>query len=469
LNSPPGLFRIGEKLTYNVSFERFNNAGYAEIAVVSRGKLGDREAVELQSKFRTNELVSAAFYLFDESRTTFAAAESGFPLYIRKSTHTGVMPKETVNNFLTAPTQNFDLLSLIYRIRTAGGLGSFLLQEDEKIYPVTLLTSSIERIKTDAGEFETTISTVQSEYFTEKGIKEFRVNLSSDEQKVPVLIRFKTLKGEFRVSLASVQQIEGPAETQPTPVVAQTPRPAATPTPKPTPAPYLDNQPLSPNIPFDLGETLEYRISTGGQNVGRLLLQAKERRLAGGKDSLFLNAVVSSVERNGGLFNAGDGILAQVNPDTLVPHQIEIRFSGSLSSFNQLAKFDQERGAAVFGASQAPIPVNTHSLLSLAYAVRSFNLKPSKDTKNPINDTRVSVFYDTQYYVFTLRPADAEVINVSGERIPAQLITIITGNPQLDALNLRLWLSGDVKRTPLRLAFGTYQADLISETIIGPK
>jgi hypothetical protein len=84
LNSPPGLFRIGEKLTYNVSFERFNNAGYAEIAVVSRGKLGDREAVELQSKFRTNELVSAAFYLFDESRTTFAAAESGFPLYIRK-------------------------------------------------------------------------------------------------------------------------------------------------------------------------------------------------------------------------------------------------------------------------------------------------------------------------------------------------------------------------------------------------
>ncbi len=76
----PGAFRVGEKLTYNVSFERFKNAGYAEIAVVSRGRLDERDAVELQSVFKTYELVSAAFYLLDESRTTYAAAETGLPL-----------------------------------------------------------------------------------------------------------------------------------------------------------------------------------------------------------------------------------------------------------------------------------------------------------------------------------------------------------------------------------------------------
>src|SRR6185369_14665958 len=82
-NLSPTPFRIGEKLTYTVSFGRIKNAGFAEVYVVSRGKLDGRDAVELHSKFKTNELVSAAFYLLDETRTTFASADTGLPLYIR--------------------------------------------------------------------------------------------------------------------------------------------------------------------------------------------------------------------------------------------------------------------------------------------------------------------------------------------------------------------------------------------------
>ncbi|MEP6902187.1 MAG: DUF3108 domain-containing protein [Actinomycetota bacterium] len=469
-NLPPTPFRIGEKLTYNVSFGRFKNAGFAEISVVSRGKLSDKDAVELHSKFKTNELVAAAFYLLDDSRITFAAAETGLPLYIRKSTNAGVLPKETVSNFLASPTPNFDLLTLIYRIREAGGIGSFLLQEDEKIYTVNAQTAASEKIKTDAGEFDTTISNIQSEYFNEKGFRDFRVNFSADEQKIPVLIRFKTARGEFKASLASVQNIEPEPVVQPTPTPVQTPRPVQTPTPTPSPTPSLDNQPLSSNLPFVLGETLEYRITSGGKNVGAFLLQAKERKTIQKKDSLFLAATISNVEKGIGIFNPGDAIIAQVNAETLAPYQFEVKFSGTLSSFNQSARFDQEKGVAIFGGTnQTQIPLNTHSLLSLAYAIRSFNLKPSKDSKNPINDTRVSVFYGTQFYIFTLRPLEAELINLRGEKIPAQMITVITGNPQLDALNLRVWLSNDQKRTPLRFVIGNYQADLVSETVIQTK
>src|SRR5688500_18846767 len=46
-------FRIGERLTYNFSFEKFENVAYAEIYVVSQGKLGEKNAVELRSKFKT--------------------------------------------------------------------------------------------------------------------------------------------------------------------------------------------------------------------------------------------------------------------------------------------------------------------------------------------------------------------------------------------------------------------------------
>jgi len=96
-------------------------------------------------------------------------------------------------------------------------------------------------------------------------------------------------------------------------------------------------------------------------------------------------------------------------------------------------------------------------------------LKPSKDFSNPVNDTRVAVFLGTKAYVFTLRPSNADIINLQGEKVSAQLISITTGNPAIDVLNLRLWLSNDEKRLPLRLAAGSYQADLISEKQISPK
>jgi hypothetical protein len=57
-------------------------------------------------------LVSAAFYLLDESRTTFASAETGLPLYIRKIFNATVSPKETINNYTVSPTINYDLVDV---------------------------------------------------------------------------------------------------------------------------------------------------------------------------------------------------------------------------------------------------------------------------------------------------------------------------------------------------------------------
>ena len=54
-------FRLGEKLTYNVSFERFSNVAYGEIYVASRGRLADKDAIELHARFKTLDFVSSAF------------------------------------------------------------------------------------------------------------------------------------------------------------------------------------------------------------------------------------------------------------------------------------------------------------------------------------------------------------------------------------------------------------------------
>lgn len=465
--APATPFRIGERITYNISFNKFKNAAYAETYVVSRGKLGEKDAIELQSKIKTLEFFSSTFYLFDEARTTYASSETGLPLYIRKTSNAGVLPKETVSNYLIIPTTSFDWLTLIYQARNAGGVGTFSMQEDEKIYSVSLISAAPERVKTEAGEFDTNISTVQSQFFIDKGITDFRINFSSDDARIPVLIRFKTAKGEFRAEVAGIQQLEPEVSPDTTPTPVQTPRPQATPKPVVTPTPYIDNQPLAADMPFKLGETLEYQISTNGQMLGIISLQAKERKMFAGIDSLLLTATVTETQPGQQILHLNDSITAQVNPETLAPQQISLKFSGLFASYNQVVQFDQRSGYAMSnGTKQVEIPVGTHSILSLAYAIRAFNLKPSKDPNNPVNDTRVAVFLGSDANIFILRPSNADIINLKGEKIAAQLISVTTGNPQIDALNLRLWLGTDDKRLPLRFTLGSYQADLISEKMI---
>src|SRR5215204_2912668 len=158
-------FRIGERLTYTVSLGRFPNAAYAELYCVSRGRLGEKDAIELRSKLKTLDLASAV-YSIDENRTTFVSPATGQPLYTSIVQNSFGLPKETVQSLLSAPTPHVDLLTMIYRLRQLDGSGSLTMQEGDKVYSVTFQPSGAEKQKTDAGEFDTTIVSIQSEYFT---------------------------------------------------------------------------------------------------------------------------------------------------------------------------------------------------------------------------------------------------------------------------------------------------------------
>ena len=455
------VFRIGEKLTYSISYGKIPNAGYAETHVFSRGKLSGKDAVEIRSKVKTLDLVSAAFLLFDESRTVFAAPDTGLPLYVSTNSNERAIPKETINNYLTKPTSNFDLLTLIFRAREAGGIGTFPLVEAEQFYTVSFQGSVSEKVKTDAGEFDTTLSTVQSDFLASAGIKEVKINFSSDEHRVPVLIRLKTLRGEFRIALSAIVLPEPEAPT-PSPTPASSPKP--TPTPSPMPPSYIDNLPLSSELGFQLGEVLDYRVTNGDKPVGQLTLNARERKLFEKADSLLLTATISGVEAGTDDLRLGESATVQVDPETLAPTRLETKFSSPLTGLRQTVTFDRRSGGISFdGKTTIDAPIGTHSFLSLIYAMRSFNLKPSKDPANPVNDTRVAVFWDSRPYVFTLRPSNPEEITINGEKRAAQLITIKTLNKELDALSIKVWLSSD-SRVPLRFSAGTYQADLISQT-----
>lgn len=460
-------FRIGERLTYNVSIGRFSNAAYAELYCVSRGKLADKDAIELRAKFKTLDLASAAFYLIDESRTTFVSPSTGLPLHTSVEQNTFGLPKEAVQSFLTAPTPHADLLTMIYRLRQTGGTGSLTMQDGEKVYSVTFQSGAAEKQETDAGAFNTTVISVQSEYFTERGMTDVRVNVSSDEARIPVIVRFRTAKGDLKASLASVQMIEPEVVGQVTPAPVRTPLPDRTPKPAATPTPYVDDQPLASELAFELGEQLEYKMMAAGQQVATMRLAAKQRRQFNGVDSLLLEATFSDL-RVGSPFAGGDFVRVYVDPETLAPQQAEMKLAGALRAFSSVAKFEQEGSVVTVGGKRIDAPVGTHSLLSLLYAARSFNLKPSRDLNNPINDTRVAVFWESQPYIFTLRPSPPEVITIDGKPMAAQLVTVSTKNPVLDQLNIKVWLGNDDSRIPLRFIVGGYQADLVATSGVLP-
>jgi hypothetical protein len=466
-------FRVGERLSYTVSFERFPNIAYMETAVVSRGIISGREVVELQGRVKTFEFVSATISLVDESRTVLVAPESGLPLLVNRTIRSTAVPRDVVSNYLATPTTNFELLSLIYRAREAGGSGSFPFSENGENYVATFQPATgkeaAARIRTDAGEFETSGASMQSTYLDGLGIRNFRIDFSSDQHRLPVRIRFDTTRGTFTALLTAVRLDEPPTPAADGPPVVQpTPRPVATPRPLPTATPYVENQPLLRELKFVLGETLDYRVTRGGQPVGNVRLAAKERRQFQGLDSLLLSATVTQTLPGVNVFSMSDAAVTQVFPDTLAPQFAEFRFSQALAFANQRMAVNSASGGIAFNGGTVDAPVGTHSMLSLLYAMRSFNLQPSKATNNPVNDTRVAVFWKDKTYIFILRPSPPGDILMEGKKIPAQLISITTNVPELDMLQLRVWLSLDETRIPLRFAAGNYQMDLTTASVINP-
>ena len=462
-------FRVGERITYNLSTERYPNAGFAELSVVSRGRLGNRDAIELSSKFKTVDLFSATGFLADETISTFVAPETGMPLYVKRTNFTAGLPRESTYSYLVNPASGFDMLSLIYRLRGSFVGGSSILLENGKSYTVTVTAAGAESISTAAGNFETTILTVQSDYLTERGVSDRRINIETGGNRVPVMFRAKIHSGEMKATVSTVQYTPEPVGT-PLPVPMETPMPLSTPIPTPTPEIYVDNRPLSEDLAFALGERLEYRVTYGAQRAGKIVFEAKERKMFNGADSLLLSAAVSESNPPNTAFIIGDRITAQVDPVTLFPRQATIAFGGVLAAISQSAIFDGQSSSVIFGgANRIDVPVGTHSVLSLIYAMRSFKLNPTSDSTNPVNDTRVSVFWSNKANIFVLRPVAAEITTLDGRKIPAIIANITTNDPVLDQLAPKVWLSQDARRVPLKFSLGQYQFDLETASTVTPK
>jgi hypothetical protein len=122
--------RIGEKLTFNVSWSNFVTAGRLELELVSQGAYFDRPGYQLRTRATTVGAVRTLFLELDDLYTSYVATGTMLPYRLVISNRRGAShADETViidqargqahftdGSAVAIPQNTFDLPSLIYSL-----------------------------------------------------------------------------------------------------------------------------------------------------------------------------------------------------------------------------------------------------------------------------------------------------------------------------------------------------------------
>ena len=465
-------YRVGEKLTYNISYSSFPSAAHAEFEVMARGQFYGRDGIQVRAHLETTGVVNVALFAINNDYMTYIDPETGLPFRSQETARDAMSSAEASHDF-TQPAGNeaippkvsalagtFDFLSAFYRARAlplADGAEYDLTIRSEGVdYDVELKVVGRQSIRTNVGSFETIVTQVKSD----SRFKNVRVYFSSDERHVPVLFTGKVNSGELRAELAGSAMIAPPPPTTPTP-------PKVEPNPSPTPvAPTPESaHAITGDWPFPLTEQLNYHVFVGSSStaLGTANFQVKGRSRYFDRDGIYLTVTAQTTNAAASVFVAKDQIDSYVEPKGLLPYRTVMNLVEGKRRLNRTLSTNQESGLVVVdnGATRIEVPVGTHDYLSFFYALRMFNLAPMRRNSIPV---LVENKPKTVFVTATKR----ETIDLGARKVAALALSITTDDPEPDKYQLRLWVSDDRRRLPLRLTALTQLGQLRADLAILP-
>ena len=574
-------YRIGERLTYNVSFANFFTAAHVELWIAGHNTYFNRDGIQLRAHVETTGVVNAALYAINNDYIAYVAPETGQPfrtqLFRREAGTTQDISREYNEpaGVAAIPSKartgqfpgTYDFLSALYRLRalplTADSRYSFSMRDNDVLYEAELRVTGRQLIKTNVGSFNTVVTLLR--FPRNSSINDYKIQIyfSDDERHVPVLFTAHHPSGDIRAELAG-SELPGAnptsAETAPADVAATStqvqpaPNPNMAPNTTPNVSPVRPNMtpanpnannpgtskntippggipgipgiPVNPNIvnptspntppqgipanpnvtaplstrpnaspkttdvapgttpnrslpgttpnaaangaptalpaglPFNAGEQLNFNIYLENvqQPVGSASFQVRARSKYFERDGLLLTGKAQTVGTAQTIFSANDEINTYVDPTTLLPFRFEMRLQESKRRTNQTVTIDQDRGnATTETGARMEVPVGTYDLLSVFYALRSFNLKSPKPNA-------VSLLVNNRPRTLFITFLKRETIELGGQQLPALQLSLTTDDAQGDRNALRLWVSDDQRRLPLRITAttpsGRVRADL---------
>ena len=483
LGPPPfnaTVYRPGERLTYNVNYSQFISAAHVELVVAGRGNFFERDGIQLKAHVETTGVVNVALLSLNNDYTTYVFAESGLPYRSQqvvreagRTTEASVDYNQPAGTDAIPPKLRigetagiYDLLSTVYRIRatplTMGSQYFITVRNVNEQYLADVKVVGKEYVKTGVGSFDAIVARVKV-----KGGHDYDVHVyfSDDEWHVPVMLTAwhgdAYVQAELAASALEAPRVAvSPSRANVDPA-KQPPRVMPTPVNSNASASAVPASPAVLNLPFKVGEQLNYQVylGKGNQPIGTLNFAIKDRGRYFNRDGLQFTA---SAQTTGAaaIVPVRDQMTSYVDPTTLLPFRTEINFSEGKYKTSRSYNLDQDRGAATTENSRdrVDIPVGTHDLLSAFYSLRTFALNINKQNS-------ISIMAINRPRALTVTAQRRETIELNGQKIAAIVLDLKTDDPQPDKLQIKIWVGDDSRHLPLRITavtdLGAMRADLI--------
>jgi hypothetical protein len=488
----PAPYRVGERLTYNVSFSSFISAAHIELLVAARGNFFGRDAIQLKGHIETTGMINAALFAVNNDYITYIDPAGGTPFRGQQILRAASRTSDTSADFnqpagvAALPAKRtgefpgtYDFLSAIYRIRSLplsqSSIYFISVRDGNDSYDAELRVMGNEAIKTNVGSFNTIVCRLRIRNNSEISGYGIKIYFSDDQRHVPVLITARHPAGEIRAELAGSEFIAtppvppGPGPT-PTAILPVTQPPVvvtAPPAASDTPPSGSDSDSSSANndaslgeLPFKVGEQLNYQVFL--PNLASAAATANFQVRAHSKyfdhDGLLFTVSAQTSNALQNLFFASDVVTSYVDPKTLLPFHTEFNLNEGRRRFSSKLAINQDYGAAVSEkGDRIEIPVGTHDYLSFFYALRTFNLTPPRRSA-------ISILVDNKPKTLFISALRKENVQLGSQTIPAIQISLTTDDAESDKYQLRAWISDDSRRLPLRLTavtqLGPIRADL---------
>jgi len=473
-------YRVGERLTYNVSFSNFISAAHVELFVAARGTFFGRDAFELRAHVETTGVVSAALYALNNDYTTYVDQNTGLPFRAQEVVREAARTSDTSSDF-NQPASNpavpdkpaaagfagtYDFLSALYRLRALplgeGSTYPFTVRAGSQEYQAELKVKGHEMIRTNVGSFNAIVSEIRMPNNSAINDYRLRIYFSDDERHVPILVTAKVRSGEIRAVIAGSQLVpEAPAK-QPTPSAKVAVAPPQSPPLTGSGSPIADE--VLAALPFKVGEQLNYQVYLGGNQevVGLASFQVRARSRYFDHDGLMLTVTAQTTNAAQRLFFANDQVNSYIDPKTLLPFRTDLKLVEGQKRTTESLTINQDYGTATSAKGQKiEIPVGTHDCLSIFYAIRSMNLTPPK--RNAL-----SIMVNNRPRTLFISSLSRETIQFGSQKIRAIQLSLTTDDPQSDKFALRAWISDDDRRLPLRLTATTRLGPLRADLVILP-
>jgi hypothetical protein len=463
----PSPYRVGEKLTYNVSFSNFPSAAHVEVEVVSHGTHFGREAIQLRAHVETTGVVNVALFAINNDYLSYVDPANGLPFRLEEKVRDAIESAGSVEDF-SQPAGNeaippkqkgfpgkYDLVSIFYRARALpladGAVYDFSVRGEAVDYQAELKVIGRQVIRTNVGSFPTIVTQIK---VNNSPLRDLKIYFSDDERHVPVLMNARVKAGDLTAELAGSELIKPPVETP-------TPAPPIVAAPAPTPA---APPPLSANFPFKIGEELNYQVFTGNSNtpLGMASFQVRGRSRYFERDGLFLTVTAQTTGAAAQIFVARDQIDSYVDTKSLMPYRTVMNLAEGQRRFSQILTFNQETGVATSDkGGRIDVPAGTYDYVSFFYVLRTVNLAPNKKSA-------ISMLVENKPKTMFIDSLPRETIDMGSRRVPAIPLKITTDDVQPDKYQLRMWISADAQRLPLRFTCTTRLGPLRADLAILP-